>query len=61
MFIYKILQEVAVYLSQHTAFLKPFSYSALSNFRTFLLSPSITNKYGHFYWTIYMNTTAVPR
>lgn len=62
MFIYKSHQEGAVHLSQHSAFLKPFPYFALSNFRTFLLSPRSTNKYELFYWATYMNpTTAVPR
>lgn len=60
MFISKILQEVAVHLSQHTVFLKPLSYSAPSSFRTFLLSPGSTNE--HFFCATYTNPmTAGPR
>lgn len=62
MFIHKILQEVAVHLSQHTVFLKSLSYSAPSNFRTILLSLGSTNKYQCFFRVMYMNlTTAIPR
>lgn len=48
MFIYPILQEVGMHLSQHTAFLKPLSFSVPCDFRNFLLSPGSTNKSGHF-------------